>query len=60
MTHWGEFIDPKELQRVVDNLVNEVASLRLEVDELKRKQNDMGLLNAAPIGVYVPRNRRIN
>lgn len=59
MSVWGEFVNPKELQQIVDNLVTEVATLRLEVDELKRKQDEMGLLNAAPIGTYVPRNRRI-
>lgn len=56
---WGEFVDPKEMERRLRVLIEEVASLRLEVDNMKRKQDETALLNAAPIGVYVPRNRRI-
>lgn len=56
---WGEFIDPKEMERRLRFLIEEVASLRLEVDGMKRKQDETALLNTAPIGVYVPRNRRV-
>lgn len=56
--YWGEFVNPKEMERRLAELEEAVASLLLEVAELKRKQNDMALLNAAPIGAFTPRNRR--
>lgn len=57
---WGEYFDARELERKLTNACEIIASLELKVNALELRIEEMNLIHSAPIGTYVPRNRKFN
>ena len=50
--------DIKKMAEQLDAVTDMVSGMALEVETLKRVIAEMSIIQAPPVGVFVPRNRR--